>query len=794
MTLLDPKEKSISGKEKQPQKSAGSKAGTSVANQGFREKTFDGEAEANAAAGIRKNVSNPGNATGGLGNRKDESDSGEHKTVTGEAENGSVDSGVSDLGEVSQPSVEEAGTSIAACLKKIADRFGIIVSGNSLQLGSSSPLNEYLRLQADNMGLESSIEPLPNKVDEDQLPMLVQYDDGSFAVIEEKAGRRLSIWNGRQEIIRNRKADLSCFRNWSCSLKVVFETDRVPFLSFMWFMGQVSRMWPIYSQVILATVIIHCFTLVVPLLMGIFYDRILPNLAENSLRVLVTGAVIVLAFDFILKNVRTSLVEKAALRVEQDAEPQLLSLVLDTTFSRLPSSAGHLAHAVQEFSRIKSLFTTQLVVGVIDFFFLFFFLFVIYLNSGLLFIVPGITSFFVLIVAIVYGFFIDANVSAQSTLQSRKTSFLNEVFNGVESIKTTNAARLFVSRWSSEVEKSGEMASKYRLAQSRCSMTTGFFGQMNSAALLIVAFFLIKDGSMSSGGLLATMVLSGRCIAVSASVSNLITSYLFARRSFKDLKGIIELEKETSDTRQFKIQQLGGGVSFDSVSFRYQPEAPYAIENVSFKTEPGEKVGIIGPMGSGKSTLLKLIAGLAEPSEGILMLDGYNMAHLNIERIRQFTGVVPQSPVLFHGTLEFNLLMGSRTVTQESLSKALRISGIDKFVSKHPLGLKMPILEGGKNLSRGQRQAVAVARALVGDPPLLLLDEPTSSMDSAQEKMLIDQIRQTMSDKSIFVITHRPQILQVVDRIIVVDQGRIVADGPRDPILKKLSSPAPKQA
>ncbi|WP_239057262.1 ATP-binding cassette domain-containing protein [Desulfovibrio sp. JC010] len=689
------------------------------------------------------------------------------------------------------PDEGEKGASITSCLKKIADKYGIVVTGSSLQLGSSSPINEYLRLQADNMGMELALKPLPLRIEDDMLPLVVQYTDGSFAILEEKVGRRLTLWNGNQEIIRNKKSDFSEFKDWSCSLKPIFETDRVPFLSSMWFMGQIGKMWPMYSQVILATVLIHCFTLVIPLLMGIFYDRILPNLAENSLRVLVTGAIIVLAFDYILKNVRTSLVEKAALRVEQDAEPQLLSLFLDTTYAKLPISAGHLAHAVQEFSRIKSLFTTQLVVGSIDFFFLFFFLFIIYLNSGMLFMVPAVTSFLVLIVAIVYGFFIDTNVSAQSKLQSRKTSFLNEIFNGVESIKITNAARLFVSRWASEIEKSGEMASKYRIAQSRCSMTTGFLGQLNSAGLLIVAFFLIKNGDMSSGGLLATMVLSGRCIAVSASMSNLITSYLFARRSYKDLCKILMLEKESNETRQFKIQQLGGGVRFDSVSFRYQPESPYALENVSFETRAGEKVGIIGPMGSGKSTLLKLLAGLAEPGEGLIMLDGHNMAHLNIEKVREFVGVVPQSPVLFHGTLELNLLMGSRTATQKSLQQALTISGINKFVSKHPLGLKMPILEGGKNLSRGQRQAIAVARALISNPPLLLLDEPTSSMDSTQERMLINQIKSTMADKSIFVVTHRPQILEVVDRILVVDQGRIVADGPRDEIIRKLSGPAP---
>ncbi len=684
----------------------------------------------------------------------------------------------------------EKGLTITACLKKVVDDFGIVATDNSLQLGSSSPLSEYINLQADNMGLEADVNTLPPKIDKDDLPLIVQYQDGSFAVIEKKVGRRLTIWNGKQEIIKNNEADLIQFKDWSCSLKLVFETDKVPFLSLSWFTGQVGKMWPIYSQVILATLIIHCFTLVIPLLMGIFYDRILPNLAENSLRVLITGAVLVLLFDYILKNVRTLLVEKAALRVEQEAEPYLLAQILDTTFSKLPSSSGHLTHSVQEFSRIKSLFTTQLVIGTIDFFFLFFFLFVIYLNSGLLFFVPAVISFLVLVVAIVYGIFIDKNVSAQSQLQSRKTSFLNEIFQGIESIKTTNAARLFVSRWSTEVQKSGEMSSKYRIAQARCTMTTGFLGQLNSAGLLIVAFFLIKSGSMSSGGLLATMVLSGRCIAVSASVANLITTYLFARRSYKDLKELLSLEKESSETKQFKIQQLHGAVGFDNVSFRYHPEAPFALENISFKTLPGEKIGIIGPMGSGKSTLLKLLAGLAAPTEGIILLDEHNMAHLNIEKVREFVGVVSQSPILFHGTLEFNLLMGARSVTQETLQSALNISGIDKFVSKHPLGLKMQILEGGQNLSRGQRQAVAIARALISDPPLMLLDEPTSSMDSTQEKMLIQRIKDTMADKSLFIVTHRPHILQIVDRIIVVDQGKIVADGPRDAIIAKLSNPA----
>lgn len=688
------------------------------------------------------------------------------------------------------PQPEPQGAPVAACLERVAELFGIRTSSRTLELGNAANLRDYLQMQADNMGLQATLGPRPPRFADEDLPALVQYADGSFAVVEKRQGHILEVWDGETSMLRNGGGELDRFKEWRCSFATVFETDEAPFLSPNWFLGQVLKMWPLYAQVVLATVLIHCFTLVVPLLMGIFYDRILPNLAENSLRVLVTGAVIVLLFDFVLKNVRTVLVEKAALRVEREAEPFLLGQVLDTVFSALPSSTGHLTHVVQEFSRIKALFTTQLVIGSIDFVFLFFFLFVIYLNSGLLFLVPATISLLVLAVSLVYGFFIDRNVSAQSKLQSRKSSFLNEVFQGVESIKVTNATRLFVARWATEVEKAGEMASQYRLAQTRCSMATGFLGQLNSAGLLVVAFFLIAGGSMSSGGLLATMVLSGRCIAVCAGMANLITTYLFARRSYKDLYGLLKLDKESGEAARMKVERVDGDVTFDSVSYRYAPEAPYVLENVSFSVKAGEKVGIIGPMGSGKTTLLKLLAGLARPSEGVVLLDGYNMAHLDVETVREFMGVVPQSPVLFQGTLEFNLLMGARKVARQTMVQALAISGIETFVSRHPLGLKMPILEGGKNLSRGQRQAVAIARALVNDPPLLLLDEPTSSMDSTQEHVFIQRMRQGMEGRTMLVVTHRPHILQIVDRILVIDQGRVVADGSKEAVLAKLGQGA----
>lgn len=678
------------------------------------------------------------------------------------------------------------GASIGDCLSRIADSYGIRVCDKGMDWDGLSPLRHFVQTQAGNMGLGVTISPRPERFEAKDLPALVRYADGSFAVLEKKCGRKLEAWNKNAFVMANSAKELEQFEDWACSFDLPFETDTVPFLSLTWFTRQVERMWPIYAQVLLASTMIHCFTLVIPLLMGIFYDRILPNLADSSLRVLATGAIIVLVFDYLLKNVRSSMVEKAALKVEREAEPHLLGEVLKVVHSALPVSVGHLTHAVQEFSRIKTLFTSQLVLGALDFFFLFFFLFVIFLNSGLLVVVPLVISILVLLVSLAYGLFVDRTVATQTQLQSRRSAFLNEVFQGMESIKVANAASAFVSRWGHEVEKSGEMGARYRLAQSRCSMTTSLLSQLNSVGLLVVAFALIGSGSMSSGGLLTTMVLSGRCVAVCASMANLLTSYLFARRSYKDLYAILHLEKEPCEARHLLVQNVRGDLAFDAVSFRYHPEAPYVLENISFSIRAGERVGIIGPMGGGKTTLLKLVAGLAKPSEGVLLLDDYNMAHLNIEKVREHIGVVPQSPVLFHGTLEFNLLMGARCVTQEALQHALEISGIGSFVSKHPLGLKMHIAEGGKNLSRGQRQSVAIARALVGAPPILLLDEPTSSMDSAQEKVFVERMRTEMQGKTMLVVTHRPNILQIVDRILVIDQGRLAADGPRDVILAKL--------
>ena len=678
------------------------------------------------------------------------------------------------------------GAPISSCLQRMAESFGIRVCDSGLEWDGSTQLRHFVHSQATNMGLCAEISARPTRFEAKELPALVQYADGSFAVIEKRRGRMLEAWNGASFCLPNTPGGLEQFEDWACTFGAPCETDNIPFLSLAWFTRQVGRMWPIYSQVILASVMIHAFTLVIPLLMGIFYDRILPNLADNSLRVLATGAVIVLVFDYLLKNIRAGMVEKAALKVEREAEPHLLREVFSVIHSALPVSVGHLTHAVQEFSRIKTLFTSQLVLGVLDFFFLFFFLFIIFLNSGILVLVPLTISVLVLLISLVYGLFVDRTVAMQTQLQSRRSSFLSEVFQGMESIKVANASQAFVSRWAHEVEKSGEMGARYRLAQSRCSMATSLFSQVNSVGLLVVAFILIANGSMTSGGLLTTMVLSGRCVSICAAVANLVTSCLFARRSYKDLCAILNLEKEPGETRHLLVQNVRGDLAFDAVSFRYVPEAPYVLENVSFSIRAGERVGIIGPMGSGKTTLLKLVAGLARPSEGVLLLDGHNIGHLNLEKVRERIGVVPQSPTLFHGTLEFNLLMGARNVSQENLERALSISGIATFVSKHPLGLKMHIAEGGKNLSRGQRQSVAIARALVQDPSILVMDEPTSSMDSVQERVFVDRMRQEMQGKTMLVVTHRPSILQIVDRILVIDQGRLVADGPRDAILAKL--------
>lgn len=680
-------------------------------------------------------------------------------------------------------------TTLKACLVYALRLCGVMVTEESL-------LGERAAFNLDNinaLGAQAGYTVKPglgvDSLDSLMLPAIVQFANGAFGVVTKIDGNEYTVWTGEVVEIVDIRNDFNTLFLPKYLTVAKIEHDYGPdFLTPAWFFQQIKNLWPAYSQIIFVSVFINCFTLVIPIFMGIFYDRVLPNLAQNSLFVLVTGAALILLFDFLLKNVRSTLVERAAIKVERTAEPMLMQQILGIRLTELPQSAGKLVNTVQDLSRIKNLFTTQIILGVIDFFFLGFFLLFIYFNSSLLFLVPMICAFITIAASYIFAVILDKNITSQMQLQSRKTSFLNEIFSSLESIKASNGEKSILNSWNTEVFKSSLVSSKYRATQAKCSYTVAFLGQLNTVMLILVAFYLISEGSISSGSLLTTMVLSGRVIAVAASVANLVTSYMFAKRSGEELKKLLELEQEEPQGQTYYPEKIIGDISFKNVNFRYDPKLPYTLQDISFDIKHGERIGIIGPTGSGKSTLLKLITGLAAPSEGIITFDNYNLHHLTLSRVRQFMGVIPQSPVLLQGTLESNLLISGAPITRATLEFALKISGLTKLVQQNPLGLKMQISEGGLNLSRGQRQAVCLARAIIGQPRMLFMDEPTSSMDTLSEDRFIRGVKGYMKDQLLIVVTHRKKILSLVDRVIVLENGRISYDGPTSGIIKKTNA------
>lgn len=687
--------------------------------------------------------------------------------------------------EQQSPEVQVIKTDIKDCLVYALQLCGIILTKESLTADRTA-----FRLDEINaLGAQSGyiVEPgvNVNTIDSSMLPVVVGFTNGDFGVVTNIDENIFTIWtNGRQEYIDIRNDRGNIFSPKYLKVSRVLHDDAPDFLTAAWFWQQIRQLWPAYSQVCFASVLINCFTLVIPIFMGIFYDRILPNLAYNSLFVLVSGAALILLFDFILKGLRSHLVEKASLKVERITEPLLMEKLLGIRFAELPQSAGRLVNSVQDLSRIKNLFTTQVILAAIDFFFLGFFLLFIFLNSSLLFLVPMCFSILTIILSYIFARILDKNIASQMQLQSRKISFLNEIFSSLESIKSCNGNKSILGSWNTEVYKSSAVSSKYRSTQAKCSYTVALLGQLNTVSLIFVAFYLISQGDISSGSLLTTMVLSGRVIAVSASVSNLVTSYMFAKRSSDDLKSLLALEQEENPQSTFYPDTIQGNIAFKNVSFRYNPKLPFTLENISFEIKQGERVGIIGATGSGKSTLIKLMTGLAAPSEGIITLDNYNMNHLALSRVRQFMGVVPQSPILIHGTLESNLLLGGGAITRQNLEFSLKVSGLMRLVQQNPMGLKMHIAEGGLNLSRGQRQAVCLARALVNQPRMIFMDEPTSSMDTKFEQRFVQGVGHYLTDQLLILVTHRKKILSLVDRIIILENGRIKYDGPSSKILK----------
>lgn len=554
-----------------------------------------------------------------------------------------------------------------------------------------------------------------------------------------------------------------------------------------WFWSTLWQSKHIYRDVLIASILINIFAIAAPMFTRIVYDKVVPNLAFETLWVLASGIFVVFLFDFVLKMMRNYFIDVAGKKSDILISSKLFSKVMGIRMESKPTSVGAFARHLQEFESIREFFTSATVSALIDLPFALLFLFLIWLMAGDLVYVP-IAGVVILIIhsALIQGP-LRRSIEEGSRLASQKYANLIESLAGLETVKLFSAQGQFQYRWEEAVAHMANWNIKTRRLTDSIQNAAGFVQQSASVAMIILGVYLISNGDLTMGGLIAATMLSGKAIGPLVQLSLLSTRYNQAKSSMTIVNQVMEMPDEQEEGKRYVHRPMvQGKIELDRVTFHY-PDAPIAsIRDLSITINPGEKVAIIGRIGSGKTTLERLIMGLYQPTEGHVRIDDTDIQQLHHVDIRRNIGCVPQDSNLFFGTIRENITLGRPLVDDRDVLDAANRAGVTTFTQADPAGLERQVGEGGAMLSGGQRQAVTIARAFLGRPPILLMDEPTSAMDNRSEMQIKYQLSQLKPSETLILITHKTSMLDVVDRVIVMEKGSVIADGPKAQVLNDL--------
>jgi len=559
-----------------------------------------------------------------------------------------------------------------------------------------------------------------------------------------------------------------------------------------WFWGTLARFWRIYAQVAVATILVNSFAIASPLFIMNVYDRVVPNKAEPTMWVLAAGVVTVFAFEFILRNLRGYFVDTAGRHADVLLASRIFEQILGIKMSERPASAGAFANQMREFETLRDFFTSATMVAMVDLPFVFFFVGVIYYIAGDVALVPLAAIPLVLAAGLLLQIPLNRVVSQSARESAQKHALLVESIFGLETIKALGAEGRTQRNWERFVGVTSRSAKKARMLSQLGMFFTTFVTQMTTVGVVVVGVLIMIYGEgeqpLTIGALIASTILAGRAMAPLSQVAQVLVRFNQSMTSLKTLDYVMKMGVERPQGKTFLHRpDLQGDIEFREVTFSYPNQQIPSLERVSFHIEAGERVGIIGKIGSGKSTIEKLILGLYTPQDGSVRIDGTDINQIDPADLRRNIGYVPQDIFLFFGTVRENIAMGAPHADDAAVLRAAKISGVDNFIKKHPMGFDLNVGERGESLSGGQRQSVAIARAMVRHPNILVLDEPTSAMDKGSEDWFLARLREEAEGRTLIVVTQRVSLLSMVDRLIVMDGGRLVADGPRDKVLQTLA-------
>jgi len=553
-----------------------------------------------------------------------------------------------------------------------------------------------------------------------------------------------------------------------------------------WFRDAIAANRWAYIQVGFAAMMINSLALVTSLFTMVVYDRILPSAATESLFALTIGVGVALVFDLILKTLRAGFIDHAGKRADLDIGQRVFDHVIETEMGARKGSVGAVSATLREFESLRDFFTSATMVALVDLPFVVIFVGAIYLLAGPLAVVPAIAVPLVLLIGVAVQPMLGRLADCVLAEGQMKQSVLVETLTGIEAIKAAGAGRQMRARWAEAIHRQSTYAVKSRAVTQGAINATGFVQQAAQILMVVYGAMLVVSGQITSGVLIAAVILTGRALAPLALIAQTLTRLHQARSSYRSLETLMQAPGEHPAGRQFLSRpRLSGAVRLDGVSFSYPDQQGAALDAVSLDIAPGERVAILGPIGSGKSTIARLLLGLYQPTAGAVLADGIDICQIDPTDLRRNIGAVLQEPWLLSGTLRENIAFGAARSRDEEILAAASLAGVEEFAARHPEGYDMRIGERGQGLSGGQRQAVVLARALMGDPPILLLDEPTAAMDIQSEAALIGRLKAVLDDRTLIVITHRTSLLDLVDRVIVIDGGKVVADGPNSLFIRR---------
>lgn len=562
-----------------------------------------------------------------------------------------------------------------------------------------------------------------------------------------------------------------------------------------WFWGAIKRHRKIYYEVALAATVVNILALASPLFTMNVYDRVVPNMPDSqaTLLTLALGVFIAYLFDFLLKNLRSHFVDTAGRKADNVMSSRIFEQMLGMKMAARPPSVGVHAANLREFETLRDFFTSATIVAVIDFPFILLFIFMIWIIAGPVAVVPAIAVPLVIGVGMMLQRPLDKVIKESMKEGAYKSGLIFETLSGLETIKAQAAEGHMQRKWEEITEKTSLTNVKARGIASFGVNFAVFMANIVSVGMVVYGAYLIAEGEITMGALIASVILSGRAMAPLASIAGILTKYAQSKESLDRLNELMKAPVERSSDQTFiSMPVMKGKLDFREVIFRYPQQKTPAINNISFAFEPGDHIGIIGAVGSGKTTIERLLLNLYQPESGSVQIDGVDVRQIDPADLRRNVGVVQQTPYLFFGSVRENITLGHEAVPDSAVLRAAEMAGVMNFLRDSEAGLDTQVGERGENLSGGQRQAIAIARALLYDPPILLLDEPTASIDPGSERRLYTHLKEIIKGKTILLVTHKSAVLGLVDKLILMDRGKIIANGPRDEVIAKLQSGAYK--